>query len=392
MKFTYSIPTKILFGPGSFNDLATTPLPGKKALVVITAGKSMRANGYLDRLIDMLDKQGIGHALFDKILPNPVLRHVHEGAALAREQGCDFVIGLGGGSSIDSAKSIAVMAKNPGDYWDYISGSSGKGQPLVNGALPIVAIATTAGTGTEADPWTVITKEDTNEKIGFGCAETFPVLSVVDPEMMLTIPAHLTAYQGFDALFHATEGYIANVATPLSDAYALKSIELLAKYLPAAVKDGSDLEARTQVALASTLSGMVESTSCCTSEHGMEHALSAFYPKLPHGAGLIMLSEAYYSFFADKSPERFTAMAKAMGVVTGHLPEAERPMAFVKALVELQKACGVDGLKMSDYGITKEDMAKCAANARHTMGGLFELDPYALSLDETTQIMMNAYK
>ena len=392
MKFTYSIPTKILFGPGSFNDLATTPLPGKKALVVITAGKSMRANGYLDRLIDMLDKQGIGHALFDKILPNPVLRHVHEGAALAREQGCDFVIGLGGGSSIDSAKSIAVMAKNPGDYWDYISGGSGKGRPLVNGALPIVAIATTAGTGTEADPWTVITKEDTNEKIGFGCAETFPVLSVVDPEMMLTIPAHLTAYQGFDALFHATEGYIANVATPLSDAYALKSIELLAKYLPAAVKDGSDLEARTQVALASTLSGMVESTSCCTSEHGMEHALSAFYPKLPHGAGLIMLSEAYYSFFADKSPERFTAMAKAMGVVTGHLPEAERPMAFVKALVELQKECGVDGLKMSDYGITKEDMAKCAANARHTMGGLFELDPYALSLNETTQIMMNAYK
>lgn len=392
MKFTYSIPTKILFGPGSFNDLATTPLPGKKALIVITAGKSMRANGYLDRLIAMLDKQGIGHALFDKILPNPVLRHVHEGAALAREQGCDFVIGLGGGSSIDSAKSIAVMAKNPGDYWDYISGGSGKGRPLVNGALPIVAIATTAGTGTEADPWTVITKEDTNEKIGFGCAETFPVLSVVDPEMMLTIPAHLTAYQGFDALFHATEGYIANVATPLSDAYALKSIELLAKYLPAAVKDGSDLEARTQVALASTLSGMVESTSCCTSEHGMEHALSAFYPKLPHGAGLIMLSEAYYSFFADKAPERFTAMAKAMGVVTGHLPEAERPMAFVKALVELQKACGVDGLKMSDYGITKEDMAKCAANARHTMGGLFELDPYALSLDETTQIMMDAYK
>ena len=268
MKFTYSIPTKILFGPGSFNDLATTPLPGKKALVVITAGKSMRANGYLDRLIDMLDKQGIGHALFDKILPNPVLRHVHEGAALAREQGCDFVIGLGGGSSIDSAKSIAVMAKNPGDYWDYISGGSGKGQPLVNGALPIVAIATTAGTGTEADPWTVITKEDTNEKIGFGCAETFPVLSVVDPEMMLTIPAHLTAYQGFDALFHATEGYIANVATPLSDAYALKSIELLAKYLPAAVKDGSDLEARTQVALASTLSGMVDLLLHVRTRHG----------------------------------------------------------------------------------------------------------------------------
>ena len=389
MKFTYSIPTKILFGPGSFNDLATTPLPGKKALVVITAGKSMRANGYLDRLIDMLDKQGIGHALFDKILPNPVLRHVHEGAALAREQGCDFVIGLGGGSSIDSAKSIAVMAKNPGDYWDYISGGSGKGQPLVNGALLIVAIATTAGTGTEADPWTVITKEDTNEKIGFGCAETFPVLSVVDPEMMLTIPAHLTAYQGFDALFHATEGYIANVATPLSDAYALKSIELLAKYLPAAVKDGSDLEARTQVALASTLSGMVESTSCCTSEHGMEHALSAFYPKLPHGAGLIMISKAFYGHFAEKHAcdERMIEMARLMG-----RKDADKAEDFVAALAELQKACGVDGLKMSDYGIRPDEFEKMAINAKETMGGLFLADPCPLSVADCVKIYETSYR
>ena len=389
MKFTYSIPTKILFGPGSFNDLATTPLPGKKALVVITAGKSMRANGYLDRLIDMLDKQGIGHALFDKILPNPVLRHVHEGAALAREQGCDFVIGLGGGSSIDSAKSIAVMAKNPGDYWDYISGGSGKGQPLVNGALPIVAIATTAGTGTEADPWTVITKEDTNEKIGFGCAETFPVLSVVDPEMMLTIPAHLTAYQGFDALFHATEGYIANVATPLSDAYALKSIELLAKYLPAAVKDGSDLEARTQVALASTLSGMVESTSCCTSEHGMEHALSAFYPKLPHGAGLIMISQAYYTHFAQAHAcdAKMIDMARALGKA-----DATHPMDFVIALAQLQAACGVDNLKMSDYGIRREDLPAMAKNARDTMGDLFLLDPVMLSEADCITIYEQSYR
>ena len=392
MKFTYSIPTKILFGPGSFNDLASTSLPGKKALVVITSGKSMRANGYLDRLFAMLDKQGIGHVLFDKILPNPVLRHVQEGAALARAERCDFVIGLGGGSSIDSAKSIAMMARNPGDYWEYIAGGTGGGKPLVNGVLPIVAIATTAGTGTEADPWTVITKEDTNEKIGFGCAEMFPVLSVVDPEMMLTIPPHLTAYQGFDALFHAAEGFIATVASPLSDAYALKSIELLARYLPIAVRDGANLEARTQVAMASTLSGMVESTSCCTSEHAMEHALSAFYPRLPHGAGLIMLSEAYYSFFASKAPERFVAMARVMGVDVEHLPEGDRPRAFVRALVDLQKKCGVDGLKMSDYGITRDDMAKCAGNARETMWGLFELDPYRLSPEETTEIMLTAYK
>ena len=338
MSFNYYIPTKILFGAGKLNELSKEALPGRKALIVISAGKSIKENGYLDRLVNILRSKEVEYTVFDKILPNPVKRHVAEGAQLARQEGCDFVIGFGGGSSIDSAKSIAVMATNPGDYWDYVGGGSGKGLPLQNKPLPVVAITTTAGTGTEADPWTVITKEDTNEKIGYGNEYTFPVLSVVDPELMLTVPADLTAYQGFDALFHSTEGYIANIATPVSDAFALKSIELIAKYLPIAVKDGKNLEARSNVALANTLSGLVESTSSCTSEHSMEHALSAYHPKLPHGAGLIMLSEAYYSFFAAKVPERFAEMAKAMGVNVDALPAEERPKTFVKALVSLQEA------------------------------------------------------
>lgn len=391
MNFNYHMPTKILFGPGKLNELAKENLPGRKALIVISAGNSMKKNGYLDRLVEIIRNKGLDYVLFDKILPNPIKSHVMEGAALAKKEGCDFVIGLGGGSSIDSAKSIAVMAKNPGDYWDYIHGGTGKGKPVI-GALPIVAITTTAGTGTEADPWTVITKEETNEKIGFGNSYTFPVLSVVDPELMLTVPKHLTAYQGFDALFHSTEGYIANIATPISDAYALKSIELIAKYLPLCVRDGNNIEARTQVALANTLSGFVESTSSCTSEHSMEHALSAYHPDLPHGAGLIMLSEAYYTFFASKVPEKFVALAKAMGVQVDLLPPEERPMSFVKALVKLQEDCGVYNLKMSDYGIKKEHIPMLAENARQTMGGLFKVDSYSLSLQETIEIMSNAYK
>jgi alcohol dehydrogenase len=392
MNFNYYIPTKILFGPGKLNELSKETFPGKKALIVISSGKSVKANGYLDRLINILHIKEVNYVLFDKILPNPIKSHVMEGAKLAREEGCDFVIGLGGGSSIDSAKSIAVMAANPGDYWDYVSGGTGKGMPLHASHLPIVAITTTAGTGTEADPWTVITKEDTNEKIGFGNESTFPLLSVVDPELMLSVPEKLTAYQGFDALFHSTEGYIANIATPISDAYALKSIELISKYLPACVKDGKNLEARTQVALANTLSGFVESTSSCTSEHSMEHALSAHHPKLPHGAGLIMLCESYYTFFASKAPERFAAMAEAMGVNVASLPEEERALSFVRALVELQETCGVRDIKMSDYGIKKEEIPVLAENARRTMGGLFEMDRYSLSLNETIEIMNNAYK
>ncbi len=300
MNFSYYIPTNIFFGPGSLNQLSQIHLPGKKGLIVLSAGPSMKKHGYLDRVVQLLHSNGTESVVFDKILPNPIRRHVMEGAELARAEKCDFIIGLGGGSSIDSAKSIAVMAKNPGDYWDYIGGGSGKGKPVSGGVLPIVAITTTAGTGTEADPWTVITHEERQEKIGFGTPETFPCISIVDPELMISVPPLLTAYQGFDAFFHAAEGYISKIANPVSDMYALKSISLLNTYLPAAVKNGSDMEARTNIALANTLSGFVESTSSCTSEHSMEHALSAFHPSLPHGAGLIMLSQSYFSFFAEK--------------------------------------------------------------------------------------------
>lgn len=392
MQFNYHIPTRLLFGPGKLAELATEKLPGKKALIVITGGKSMKANGYLERVVELLKKNDVQSVVFDKILPNPIRLHVMEGAAMARREGCDFVIGLGGGSSIDSAKSIAVMAKNEGDYWDYIGGGSGKGQPVTGGVLPIVAITTTAGTGTEADPWTVVTHEERNEKIGFGIPETFPVLSIVDPELMLTVPPTLTAYQGFDAFFHAAEGVIATVATPVSDIYALKSIELINTYLPTAVANGQDIDARTNVALANTLSGFVESTSSCTSEHSLEHALSAYYPELPHGAGLIILSEAYFSFFAEKVPDRLVMMARAMGKSTEGVAKSKQPYLFVEALVELQEKCGVQNLKLSDYGIKREDIPKFAANAFETMGFLFTLDRYKLNMDEVISIFTKAYK
>lgn len=283
----------------------------------------MRANGYLDRVIEQLTKAHVEYEIFDKILPNPIKSHVMEGAKLAREKGCDFVIGLGGGSSIDASKSIAVMATNSKDYWDYVSGDSGKGLPVENNPLPIVAITTTAGTGTEAFPWTVITKEDTNEKIGFGYDKTFPVLSIVDPELMLTVPAKLTVYQGFDALFHSTEGYLNKTAYVMSDLYSLEAIRRIGRSLATAVNNGTDIEARSDVALANTLAGMVESTSGCISEHSIEHAMSAFHPELPHGAGLIMISYAYYEKMIEKNvrPERFVDMAIALGKTDAKHPE-----------------------------------------------------------------------
>ncbi|MCU0858629.1 MAG: iron-containing alcohol dehydrogenase, partial [Pontiellaceae bacterium] len=202
-----------------------------------------------------------------------------------------------------------------------------------------------------------------------------------DPELMVSVPPLLTAFQGFDAFFHSAEGYIANIATPMSDLYALESIRLLATYLPAAVANGSNLTAREKVALANTLAGMVESTSCCTSEHSLEHAMSGRHPELPHGAGLIMLSKAYFSHFAEPCKERYADMAAAMGGTD-----------FISELGKLQTRCGVHQLKMSDYGITQAELPAIAANARDTMGFLFTLDPSPLSEKETLAILQKAWK
>ncbi|MEG2001351.1 MAG: iron-containing alcohol dehydrogenase, partial [Evtepia sp.] len=372
MSFNFFVPTRLLFGEGVISKLHKQRFPGKKALIVISSGKSTRTNGYLARVEEELKAAGIETLVFDKVLPNPVIANVMDGAKIARDEQCDFVVGLGGGSSIDTAKAIAIMATNDGEYWDYIYGGTGKGQKMKQHPLPIVAIPTTAGTGTEVDPWTVVSNEETNEKISCGNDKTFPILAVVDPNFMLSVPPLFTAYQGFDALFHSTEGYIANMANLMSDMYALKAIESVGRNLAAACADGKNMVAREQVAFGSTLSGVVMCVSCTTSEHALEHALSAYHHTLPHGAGLIMISIAYYTHFVNHAPDladRFVDMAKAMGK-----SDATEPMDFVKALADLQKVCGVDTLKMSDYGITREELPTLARSAKETMGNLFKLD------------------
>lgn len=390
MSFRMYVPTRIVFGAGKLSKLHSQKLPGKKAMIVISNGKSTRANGSLDKTIAELQQAGVESVVFDKIMANPLKSTVMEGGVFAKENGCDFIVALGGGSVMDAAKAIATMATNDGDLWDYVYGGTGKRQKIPHDPLPVVAITTTAGTGSEVDQYGVISNEDTNEKIGFGGDDRlFPQLAIVDPELMQSVPPKFTAYQGFDALFHSVECYIAGTANLMSDMYALTAIENIGKYLVRAVADGSDMEAREHVAFANTLSGVVMTLSNCTSEHAMEHAMSAYHHNLPHGAGLIMISLPYYEHFIDvhACDDRFIRMAQALGKTDASAPED-----FLTALDELQKACGVDGLKMSDYGIQKEECMTLAQNARATMGGLFKADRIPLSDEECAVIFEKAYK
>lgn len=215
------------------------------------------------------------------------------------------------------------------------------------------------------------------------------MIAVVDPELMATVPPKFTAYQGFDALFHSTEGYMSGVTSLMGDMVQLAAIENIGKYLARAVKDGSDMEAREHVAFANTMSGYSMVVGACTSEHAMEHAMSAYHQDLPHGAGLIMISKEYYTHFVNKHccDERFIRMAQALGKT-----DAKDPMDFVTALVELQEACGVADLKMSDYGVRKEECMTLAKNARATMGGLFMSDPVQMTDEECAAIYERSYR
>ena len=392
--YAYFAPTRVLFGPGKLNELGDQKLPGTRALLVTTGGTSVKANGYLARVEAELDRTGVEHVLFDRIEPNPLRETVNAGGWLARTHGCDFVLALGGGSVMDGCKGICVMAANPahdesgaetpGDIWDYMKGGTALGLPIPADPLPLVCVTTTAGTGSEVDAGGIISCEETDEKLRLGDPRLFPCLAVVDPELMLTVPPRLTAFQGFDALFHSMECYINGAHHPMGDMICREGIRNAAAALTACVTDGQDLAARTQLAFASTLGGYAMACTGCAGCHGTEHAMSAHHHELPHGAGLIMICVAYHQHMVDvhACDERYVDMARLMGNAS-----ATRPEDCITELRRLIAECGMDSLKMGEWGITPDEFDAMAANALSTNDALFAHDPVALSHDDVVGIL-----
>lgn len=389
LSFVFPGHTTVFFGEGQLNTLHTLAMPGRKALVVISNGKSTRANGYLDRTLAELKQAGVASVIYDRIQANPTKDNVESGAQLANAEGCDFIVALGGGSVMDAAKVMAINATNPGDLWQFAGGRTGQGKKPQHAPLPWIAITTTAGTGSEVDAAGVITNPETNEKLGIGDPRAFAVYAIVDPDLMMSVPPHFTAYQGFDALFHSLEGYVSNQSNLFSDMVQETAIRNVGKYLPIAYKDGGNKEARARMAFANTMSGYSMDSSACTAEHSIEHAMSAYHEKLPHGAGLIMISKAYFTAVINKHvcDDRFVNMARFLGK-----EDATHPEDFITALVDLQKACDVDQLKMSDYGITPDEFDAMATNAIEVMGGLVACDRQPLQHDEIVEILKQSYK
>lgn len=384
----YFIPTRVVFGPGRLNELASMKLPGARPLICVTEDGLMEKLGIQARVIELLKENRIDAVVFDQITPNPTRKGVMAAKAMAEKNNCDFFIGLGGGSSIDTAKAAAIMMVNKGDLWDYASLGTG-GRKEVVGAYPVMSISTTSGTGTETDPYSVITNEETGEKLDFTLDEIFPAISIIDPELMKTLPRVLTLYQGFDAIFHAAECYVNNQGrNRLLDLFAIEAVEKASQNLKKVLDNGDDIEARGNMAYAADiLGGFVQALGPVTSHHIIAQALGGIYPKVPHGATLILTAEQYYKKVQSLLPKEFDAIGEVMGEKAD---PANPGGAFVTGLVKLMKATGADAITMSEFGITWEGLAKVADIAVNVVG--YDIDVYTVTAEDTLDILMKSFR
>ncbi|SYZ72750.1 putative NADH-dependent butanol dehydrogenase A [Candidatus Zixiibacteriota bacterium] len=354
--FTFFLPTKIIFGPGEIQKVGIEAKTlGEKALIV-TGKRSASAFGIVNKVEDLLEKEGIGAVIYDKIEPNPRSATIDNAAKLAEKNGCDFVIGLGGGSAMDAAKGIAAAASGATPIWDYIY----HGQPIVKRitkALPIMEIPTLAATGSEANSGAVISNWETNEKAVLGSPLLFPRVSIIDPELTITVPKDYTIDGGIDIICHVIEGFFTGADnTPIQDRFSLSVARTVMDYLPEAVEDPADIEARSQLSWSSAvaLSGMVGSgRGGAFPLHAMEHALSAHYD-ISHGRGLALLLPRLMEHTYPARPHKYAIMARELfGIDPEGKSELEVAKLAVDWMIDFLQSVG-RYIRLSDLGISDE--------------------------------------
>lgn len=307
MKFNYNLPVNLLFGRGRSNEIGIEVAKyGTKALIV-TGRSSTKKSGLLDKVISLLEESNVGYEIFDKVEQNPLTTTVYEGVDIIKETGCDVVLGLGGGSIMDAAKSIAFSAKNSGDISEYIFGIKQGSE-----ALPIILVPTTCGTGSEGNCFSVLTNPETKDKKSLRTNVIIAKASIIDPELMTTMPKHILASVGFDALAHNMEAYVSKIGQPLTDMKALYGIKLLAQNLPKIYNDPTDLEGWEKVTLASTLGGMVIGVAGVTAPHGMEHPASGLHD-IVHGKGLAALTPVIVENSWQSDVEKYNDISRLLG-------------------------------------------------------------------------------
>ena len=338
--FTVRWPGKIVFGAGQLANLGEEARPlGQHAFLATTA--ELSALGLTDRVQRLLESAGVRVTRFDAVQPDPTCLAVDEGTAVARAAGCDLVIGLGGGSAIDFAKAVAIAVTHEGPIWDYVTYTGANAKPVTSKVLPVVALPTTAGTGSEVTFATVLENPQTHMKAALLSPQVFPRLALVDPELTYTMPTSVTAMTGFDALTHGMEAYLNAVrSNPASDLFALEAVKLVATYLPRVVADGDDYGARASMAWAATLGGISIALSNTTVAHAMALPLGARLGT-PHGLGLSRLLPVVLEHSWQAQPERCAALADTIGASGPGMAETQKARALAEWLKSFVERIGL---------------------------------------------------
>lgn len=317
---------------------------GKKALIV--TGKHVVLSDMMAELKKALEEIGIAYFVFDGITGEPTNVMIDEGIAAYKENGCDFCIGIGGGSPLDSAKAIAAMITNEGKIADY------NGKVIEKPIPPVVAIPTTAGTGSEATQFTVITDVEKDIKMLLKGGYLVPKIAIVDPAYTYSAPKSITAATGMDALTHAIEAYTSRKALPVTDTLAVSAVKRIMKYLPAAYKDGSDEKARYEMSVASYEAGICINNSTVTLVHGMSRPIGALF-HVAHGISNAMLLTKCVAFALDGAYEKFANLGREIGAATAEDDDKTASEKFIEALNEICKICEIPTLL--EYGIPKDE-------------------------------------
>ena len=376
-------PIKMHFGRGVINEAGNVAKKYANSVLIVTGKSSMQKSGTLDKLLNILKNAGIDSTVFDKITPNPTIDDIDAGADIAREKGIGLIIGLGGGSPLDSAKAIAVAAKGNIPVWNYLKTTATE-------ALPVITIVSTSGTGSEVNKYSVMTNPKTGEKPGFGYECMYPKEAIIDPEIMVSMPPHVTAATGFDIFVHTLEAFTGKMKNIFSSAYCMQAFCLLEDNFVRAYREPQDLDARSNMALASALAGLAIDMSGVGIMHALEHPMSGNYPNIAHGAGLAGLAIESMKYNLKACRRDFMLIAHHSGIKRMKRSEDEYAYSLIEKTEEMLSLVNLN-IRLKDLGVEKDKLPKIAKEAFTTMGFAVQNNPVTVNEQNALALLEASY-
>lgn len=384
--FDTYFPTKLIFGEGTVQRLGETARAyGRKAMIV-TTGNDMRDFGILEKALNSMHRAGVSCEVFSDVEQNPKDYNVDRGVSIYKETGCEMTVGLGGGSAMDAAKAIAMIARNGGVVMDYMPGQPRYGEELTE-TEPCICVTTTAGTGSEATYFAVVTNTTTHEKPGLGCPCMMPVASIIDPGLMLSVPRRVTAQTGVDVFFHAMEAYLSTVSTPYTEMISLEAMRIVAEYLPKVLENPGDREARSQMAWANTLGGIAIVFAATCGLHAMGHSISGV-TDIPHGRALSIAAVAFMEYTCEADFPRYARVARILGADPA-LSDEEAARQSPALMRQFLEDAGME-TRLSSLGVREDQIDQIADVAASSMAYCMSVTLRPLNRDDIAAILRSS--